>query len=173
MNRKIKRFNQTKGFTLIEIMVVIGVFGIIAAFTTNMFVSILRGSSKSQILAEVKQNGNYALSVMERMIRNARKIEVYDVSSITILNPDGGSTVFSCDPGQKIASNSASLISEQVLVGDCPNFIAVNEGISGLNPDTVTITFTLQEAGAKTRPEDKARVDFQTTVSLRNVEQDW
>ena len=62
---------KQKGFTIIEIVVVVGILGVIAVIGTNMFFTVIRGSNKSKNLTTVKQNGEYALSVMERMIRNS------------------------------------------------------------------------------------------------------
>lgn len=153
---------KKNGFTLIEILVVIGIFGILAVIGTSMFFSILKGSTKTRVLAEVKQNGNYAISVMGRMIRNAKSIESCPGSSITIENQDRDSTTFSCSGG-RVASNSAYLTSDKVAVTNCTNVFTCNLGVS---PNVVTIDFTLSQAMG-TRAEETAQVDFKTTVSLR------
>jgi len=164
---------KKNGFTLIEMMMVVGILGIIVVLGSGAFFSILRGSTKTKTLQMVKQNGDYAISVMERMIRNARALvsPVSDstVSSITIKNPDGGETTFSCegDPAT-IASNGASLLSSEVEVDDCANIFDVAVGQAGIKPAVVEINFTLTQAKTTNRPEEQAEVNFQTTVSLRN-----
>ncbi len=159
------------GFTLIEIVVVVGVLGIIVIFGASLFFTILRSSTKTRILAEVKQNGNFAMGVMERMIRNAKRIEGGG-ASITIVNPDNGVTVFSCEDigGElKLASNSASLVAEdKVRVNDCAGVFSVTFGEAGLNPDKVTIDFTLLQSGTPTRVEEQASINFRTKITLRN-----
>lgn len=160
------------GFTLIEILIVLGIFGVIAIIGVNMFFAILKGSAKTRILTEVKQNGNYALGVMERMVRNARNLESYTGNSITIVNLDGGKTTFACGDSDgnginDIASNEASLINDQVAVENCDNVFSVNPGELGIQPDEVAIDFTLTQAG-EGRGEEKASIDFKTTVTLRN-----
>lgn len=168
------------GFTLIEILVVVGILGIIAFIGTNMFFTILKGSTKTRVLAEVKQNGNYALGVMERMIRNARKIEECQVSAdhIKIQNPDEDWTDFLCcgspsliasESGGLTCSDSgienARLTSSNVQVS-CGTFISCTQATGG--PPVITINFTLSQLGSPPRPEEQARVDFGTTVTLRN-----
>jgi len=164
---------KKNGFTLIEVMIVVGILGIIAVVGSGAFFSILRSSTKTKTLQIVKQNGDYAISVMERMIRNARVVTdppiSSTVSSITIKNPDGGETTFSCegDP-PTIASNGASLLSNEVKVSDCDNIFEVTVGQAGVKPAVVKINFNLTQAKATNRPEEQAEVNFQTTVTLRN-----
>lgn len=155
------------GFTLIEILVATAILGIVAVVGVNMFFSILRGSTKTRVLAEVKQNGNYALNVMERTIRNAKSLESHSEASIEILNPDDESITFSCDDN-KIKMNGENLISDKVEVLNCAGFFTVVEGEEGVRPAEVTIDFRLKQAGTAARPEEQASVDFKTTVTLRN-----
>lgn len=64
------------GFTLIELLVVIGIMAVVGGVGTDLFVSILKGANKANVINEVKQNGNYALDIMERNIRNAKEAQL-------------------------------------------------------------------------------------------------
>jgi len=165
----LSRITNPKGFTLIEILVVIGILAIVALIGTNMFFTILKGSAKTRILAEVKQNGNYALNVMERMIRNGKITSSCgpNMSSIKILSADGEETEFACE-ADKISSNSASLTSSKVkpVSGTCD--FDCYEGEEGVSPDEVIIKFDLTQAETAARLEEQATVSFQTSVTLRN-----
>lgn len=167
MNYKLK-----KGFTLIELLVVIGSFGIIAVIASNMFFSILKGSTKTRVLSEVKQNGNYAISVMGRMIRSAKEITsscTSNMKTIKIKNPDKEETTFDLS-GPRIASISALgagyLTSNKVKIDTTKPYQFDCISSSDSLP-VVTIRFTLTQAGTAVRPEEEASVDFKTTVSLR------
>ena len=165
---------KKRGFTLIEILVVVGILAIIVVVGTTSFFNLLKGSTKTRTANMVKQNGDYAMGVMTRMIRNAREI-VLDpgeectsgMKEIEISNPDGGFTTFSCIDSP-ISSNSASLISNQVKVAngkcslDCQH-------TSIIEPDVVTINFTLSQAQEDVRPEEAVSIVFKTTVVLRNI----
>ena len=75
MNTKIvkdQKFNH--GFSLIEMLVVITVFAIIAALATTALALSIRGSKKSETAVEVKQNLDYALSVIGRNLQNSHAI---------------------------------------------------------------------------------------------------
>jgi len=170
------KMKGSKGFTLIEILVVIGVLAIIVVVGSMSFFNLLKGSMKTRTISLVKQNGDYALAIMERMIRKGEIIENTEapprecesgMSKLKISNPDGRETEFSCE-GDTISSNSASLISNQVKVanGNC-SFNCQRTSI--FEPDVVTINFTLSQAQTGVRPEEEASIVFKTTVVLRNI----
>ena len=106
-----------------------GVLVIAGAVAASVFFTSLRGSTKSRVEAKLKEKGQFAISVMERMIRNAEEIENISTrctsgegksgSEIRIVNRDRGTTIFSCDDERdEIASNSVTLVSD-VDVENC------------------------------------------------------
>lgn len=161
---------KTRGFTLIELLVAVGVMAIVGGLATIILFTTLRSASKSDVMVEVKQNGDYALSVMGRMIRNAKAVSVCTgaSNSLTITNPDDKVTTFTTqtiDSLVKISSNSGNfLTSDKVTVVGNINFTCTKPTNT---PPFITIRFSLSQSGTATRPEEKAQVDFQTTVSLR------
>ena len=162
-----------QGYTMIEILVVVGILGIIATMGSNMFFSILKGSAKTQILNQIKQNGDYALEVMERTIRGAATVVVtVDGDFLTVTNLGGDNIIFSCEEiggERKIASGGASLIGETVKVaGNCQDVFGVTPGIEGARPTVVQIDFKLTQVADTPRPEETAEMDFRTSVTLRN-----
>lgn len=181
----IPHFNQapkgrsSTGFTLIEVLVIVFLVGLIVIVGGNLFFSILKGASKTGITKEVKQNGDYALGVMERAIRNAQEIVQNSdgqtctsaMNKIKVKAVDGGETEFGCvseDGVAKIASGSGRLTGKNLTLGaTCPGSLSFScDEVSF--PPKVTISFTLSQKGTAGRPEEKAQISFQTTVSLRN-----
>ncbi len=69
--------NNQKGFTLIEILVVITIIGILTGITADIFIQIVRGSNKANVVTEIKQNGDNILNQLERAIRNAEEITAF------------------------------------------------------------------------------------------------
>lgn len=167
---------KKNGFTLIEMIVVVGLLSTIGLVASTVFFSTLKGGTKAEILKEVKQNGDFAISTMERVIRSALEVtstcEGSDLTSIEIFNPDHQSTIFDClweDDVAKIASNGAALTSETVTLGNsCPGSLSFNCQRSTNAPEVIKISFTLSQKGSPTRSEEKASVTFQTAVSLRS-----
>ena len=63
-----------KGFTLAELIVVIGVMAILGAIITDVFSRSLRGGNKAQIIASIKQNGTLALDLMDKVIKGSDQV---------------------------------------------------------------------------------------------------
>jgi len=172
-----------EGFTLIEILVVVFLFGIIMTISGALFSSVLRGSGKSEITKEVKQSGDYAMGMMERSIRNAKTVSgcsLVSSSSISMTDRDGFPTTFGCVFDNSLDVSSISLNSGALVnkltgnnvtlgiggTGGCPGDLSFTCN-NAVNPPQVTISFTLYQKGTSSKPEDQAKVKFQSTVSLR------
>ena len=178
-NKKMKTKKPNFGFTMIEILVVVGILGVIASVGSIMFFTTFRSSTKTKILSTVKQNGDYALSVMGRVIRDSQEViantEIPSrtcesgMKKIKVKRLNGSEAEFSCVEGPSgfIASNSAALTSSEVEVklNSC-YFDCTTEG--DFYPQNVVISFTLNQATLTTRLEEQAAIDFRTTVTLRN-----
>lgn len=67
------KFEHESGFTLVEVLVVIGVFATIGAIVSAILVSSLRGTNKTNAIITVKENGNRALFFIANTIRYAKK----------------------------------------------------------------------------------------------------
>jgi type II secretion system protein J len=74
------QYKMQRGFTLIELLVVITVVISITVVAGNIFYSSLRSNTKTQVSTDLKQKGDYALTIMERMIREAKTINSADCS---------------------------------------------------------------------------------------------
>ena len=163
------------GFTLIELLVVIGVVATVGTIVANLFFANLRAAAKTKALTEVKQNGDYALSVMERMIRNAKKIQLNTsgktcesgMSNLKILNSDGGTTEFICDAvNEQIASNSAFLTSDKLTLSTLSTCSFSCDQPAG-KPAVIDISFTLEKGNVSLGREFTAEASFHATVSAR------
>ncbi len=75
--------NKNNAFTLAEILVVMAITAVIGTVLVTIFTNTLRGSNKSQILSNIKQNGQAVLENMDKTIRGADNVVC--VSSKTLL----------------------------------------------------------------------------------------
>lgn len=63
-----------KGFSLIEVLVVIAMIALIGIVITELFFRSFLGSNKASIVSNIKQNGQSALEQMDKTIRGAEKV---------------------------------------------------------------------------------------------------
>lgn len=166
-------FSYQKGYSIFELLVVIMVFGILATVVSTAFVSTLRSSKKSEGIGRVKEEAEYTVAIIERLLRNAKSLNCSSSSGslISYVDERGVSANFQCagsSGAQYIASNSAStnnrLTSSDVTVTNCASVFACSQGTS--TPDSVTITLNLQYT--KTTEAEGAQTAFTTKILLRN-----
>ena len=172
-----------KGFTLIEMLVSAGIMALLSVVITQIFVATTRNSTKTEVLTDLRQNGTFALGIMERMIRSAKNISsTCDGSAdtaITITNQDNLETTFSCTMDvdlsiPRIASVSSEfgteyLTSKNYVLGtDCTSIIPPFTCTSGTNYPSVAISFQLQQKSDSASQYEKASETFETRVTLRN-----
>jgi len=66
-----------KGFSLIEVLVVIGILAIIGVITSTILTRSHRADVQSETLGKLKQNGEIAMKNMDETIRSAETIVCY------------------------------------------------------------------------------------------------
>ena len=166
---KIKNLKLRRGFTLIEMLVVVGIIAIMSTFLLNLMFTTIKSNAKSEIIKSVKQNGDYVLGVMGYFIRNSKTLDPADCtgSQFSVVMDDENETVFSCsgvgtDDGY-IASNSARMTGTKVTLSLC----SLTCSQTGNSAPAVSISFTLTNLSTATKKEDQASTNFSTTVSAR------
>lgn len=161
----IKDRRAQKGVSLLEILVVMTIFSVLAILATRGVLLTLRGSRKSDSLGRVRENMDYTLSVMERQLRNADDVACDTSTQISYQPKDGSSATFSCEDvgsGGYVASSSARLTNEEVDVSACS--FTCSAGESGV-PPSVSISLTGEDAN--TTGVEGSQVTTTTTIYLR------
>lgn len=113
-----------KGFTLVEIIVVMAIITVVGIMLTEIFYRSLRGSDKAAIIAVIKQNGQSVLENMDKTIRNSGNIvAICDKDSdgytdTIVINKDGLYTRYVFQKQIKLNTNADTngLISSDILV---------------------------------------------------------
>ena len=186
------KLTNNKGYTLIELLAVIVVMVTVGSIITSILVSALRGENKTNATTLVRQNGNYAITQMSKMIGYARSFEGlstdnvnFDTNCVPAAPPaptptptptqykyvrvssfDGGQTTFSCE-NNTIASNSSSLVdSVNLTVSNC-YFMCTQKDIR--SAPTIDINFTLTR-GSVGLFENQSAIPFETSVTFRNYD---
>ena len=168
MNKE-KIAKTVQGFSLLEILVVITVFSMLAILTTQAVILTLRGTKKSESLTKVRGNIDYSLAVIERNIRNADSIVECpntDQTIISYTDENGSITSFSCDSdsdGGYIASASGRLTSSEVDVTSC-SFVC-EDAVGETNP-AVTVSVSAQDAALSAL--EGGEITISTKIFLRS-----
>ena len=159
-----KLFCGLNGYTLVELLMVVSIFTVLALLTTMSLGMVLKSSKKSDSLVRVRSDIDYAMGVIEKNIRNAKSISCPSYSRVDYVSEFSNSTYFECSGGTNgyIASGSARLTSSDVLI-DCTNTIFTCS--AGL-VQKLEINLTGSYAGASNI--EGAQISSQTQVVLRN-----
>jgi prepilin-type N-terminal cleavage/methylation domain-containing protein len=124
------------GYTLVEMMVVVALLSVVGVAVVTMFLTTSRGGGKAGALAQVKQEGDYALTTMERYIHFAKSVEICDpsMSSLKIKWYEGASIIdveFDLDGGQ-IRRNATAITSSSKLTASNLLFNCTMDATSGV-----------------------------------------
>lgn len=165
-----------RGFSILEVIVMTALLGLVGVIASRIFFTTLRSSTRSRISENLKQKGDFALNLVEKMVRGASLIEDLDTvcdgenrDNLSIVSRDGFTTTFECsEVNAQIASQSAqpTILLDNVTGIDCSRFINCDFGSGGSLG--VTIDFTLTEGEPEALPHEKSEINFKTQVTLRN-----
>lgn len=157
-----------KGVSLIEILIVVAIFAVLGLLISRVILTTLRGSNRSDSLVKVRDNLDYALSVMERQIRNADSVSPCpnpDPTRVDFRDSNGIAAYFACTnvgPSGYVASGSARLTSDQVAITACS---LTCTPAAGRVPPSVDIS--LEARGANQTGVERAMVTIATKIFLR------
>lgn len=173
-----------KGFTLIEVIVVIAVIGMIIPAIFSVIVAILQQELKIYQLSEVKRQGDYALAIIESTIKtNAVSINDAGTGGNEVCadaGESGNADYFRDEQGNwfrftvsnsRIASGSSivnatgEITKSNVVV---TNFSLTCARPNGAAPAIINVQFTVSAGGSSTRQEERASITYRTKLKLRN-----
>lgn len=189
-------FKNDKGYTLVELLAVIMILITTGTIITGILVTSLRSGNKGNTINDIRQNGNYVMSQMSKMIAYSMEFKGVSTDGLTyttdctvsvtppteykyikILSFDQGETVFSCNdqlasPPNTIASKSASaaeglsLINVSRMQINSCKFYCSQTNRSA--SPKIDINFTITANTPSLFSENMSTISFQTSVTPRN-----
>lgn len=140
--------NSKKGYTLIELMLVIALLALTAGVTGDIIISLIRSYSKTQVANEIEQNANFVSLKLEKELRNAAKV----------VSASGNSVYFNDSQNNLICYNLSSGVMQRALdstVGatSCnSNYVDLtnNDVVGGVTVTCPSGCFT--QVGVSTKP---------------------
>jgi prepilin-type N-terminal cleavage/methylation domain-containing protein len=171
---------RKSGFTLVELLVVIGVSAVVGTVVLGFFVSTLTGRAKAQARAHVQEQARFAMERMVYEIRRARGIEVtsdFDVDlsdnasytlDLDMSTAGRDPTTFAVSAGVltiKQGSGSAvDLTSNDVEV---TNLTFNNRTTANNRSHDITITLTVHKADPSGQGSGDIFYTLQSSVEIR------
>jgi len=189
-----------KGYTLIEILVAVGIFTILIAAPTGFFVGSLRGQLKTLASQKLLDNTSYTLEYISRSLRMAKKELSADPLTACLL--EGGTILYGhnyqitrggnglkfinykneCqeffldenDHRLKESKNGAApvaLTAEDLEITSLTGLKFKLSGESQADTDQPRVTLFLKIKGGKGQMEElQPLIKIQTTISQRNLD---
>lgn len=167
-----KKYIYQNGFTLVELIIAIGVFAVISISIATILINTLRGANKTNTLAGLRQNGNTLLTQMTRDIRSAVALQLPATcdatpqSTIQITTIDNVQKSYVCANNNIVDANNVSLLDASIVTTTSCTFSCSE--VPGENP-VATIDFTLQNATGGKMAERSGLVEFKSSVIMRNI----
>lgn len=158
------------GFTLVELLLYMGLFMILLVVFLQLFSSILDVSLESQSTSAVTTDGKYILTRLAYDIQNATSI----VTPANVGDTRSSLEIISNGTDEDFVLSNNNLILNNISANTFDSLNSVETKVSNLsftrlgntsNKPTITISFTLTSTATRTSgPETK---NFTTTIGLR------
>lgn len=134
------------GFTLIEIIMTVGVLGVLFATAVALFLRTFRAGGKTGSIISIEQNAQLSINIIDRLIKNAQAVNSAcpaTTTSLILTNADGYQTTISLildDEVSRIASNSTPISTPEVEVSNLSFTCAKEDGV----PEQIDVSFDIE-----------------------------
>ena len=164
-----------KAFTLVEILVYIGIFFLVITIIISFVFWLVRSNTKLKVMREALDNANRVMEIITYETKGAKSIYTPTTSSnqlsleTTNYLSEGEETTYIdfylCDSAlclKKESQNPVVLTSDSVEITN----LVFTRIVSG-QADSIQIDLTVNYKNPADRPEYRALVDLTSTASLR------
>jgi len=113
---------KAKGFTLVEMLVVIALFAGLAVLVGSMVGSSMKGTKKSESAMKVRAELENAVSIFERSLRGAKKgsVNCSSNTAISFIDQDELNTTFVCSGSPPVLKkNYIDLVGPDLSLTKC------------------------------------------------------
>ena len=124
-----------KGYSLIEILVVLTVFALMATLATQSVLLTIRSSRKAEASIKARENLENAVSVIERQIRSAKSVTGTSSTRVDFVDSLGVASYFEC-------RNLGAATNGYIAWG------APATNLTGANIDLTTCTFLVDPSAS-------------------------
>ncbi len=164
------RLPARQGFTLLELLMFVGLVGLILVGITQVLGATLAGSGKSQGMQQVKQNGQFAMSTISRLLRQANSVTACAAGQLDFSILESGTTAtyrFETNSSRirKTYNGVLSWVTDDGVEVTGFNCSLTSPG-SG-QPAIANLSFNVSKPGLSVE-SIIANINFKDSISLRN-----
>lgn len=159
--------NVKNGFTLIEVLIYIGLYSIIMGGAVVAAYAIFESSAHNQTKAMVEEEGNFLAGKIDWALSKAQSASVAG-DTLTVVMFDGTIIPISIAGGNMYAGGSGTALNNSntsvSAIPGVPYFVRTTATADGINPERVVASFRLSSRTSDGFPFSE---DFSTAKYLR------
>lgn len=152
-----------QGFSLIEILVVVGIFAVLAVVATQATILSLGGAKKSENVIAVRENLEFAASVVERRVRNAKSMNCVGATVLNYVGQDNKNYSFTC-ASDYLEADGGRVTSDEIILTSCSFSCTDGDELKGIPPKVSVNFLGVSAVGAD---KEVSSASISTTVVLR------
>ena len=174
-----------KGFTLVELLLVVALTSLAVGVTGDILVTLIRGYNKSKVITEIEQNANFVSQKLNKELRNATQIDQLDPAGaspplqgetgdeITFIDRDGILINYKVENGIMTRNYDGGGDSALTL-NSPPNGVTVSCPTTCFtlledSPQVVQISLRIEQAGSPSTVVFKGDISIEDTVVIRDT----
>lgn len=165
-------YKRQTGFTIIELIIYIGVIGLVLTAVTVFGVDLIKSKNKTELLRETQENARYIMSRLSYDIRWSNRIIGLEEGEI-IIETNEGEIKYYLDQGallnQAVFVEKNGLISQ--LTSDAVNIDSLQFTKTTGSCEAVSVEIEVTGYPVSSRAENNVNFRLQTTASPRSCEQ--
>jgi prepilin-type N-terminal cleavage/methylation domain-containing protein len=167
---KSQRYKVQRGFTLVELLIYIGMLSILFTVLTQIFGSILDAQLESEATSSVQQDGRFILSRLTYDTRRAQAIVIPAAlgsqSTSLQLTISGVNYTYGLSGGNLELTNNLGInaINSGETTVSGLNFTRIGNSVVNAK-NTIQIEYTV--TSKVVRPKGQETKDFKTTIGIR------
>lgn len=167
---------SNKGFTLVELLLVVTLIAISVGLTNDVLISLVRSYSKTQVKSEIEQQANFAALKMQKELRGAQNVQLNTSSRLYFCPADSSCTgwlsLYQVDSNVLYTGTISTRYPLTYRSTTGLNGVNVTCGASGcfriLNSNPTVIGIDMIFSSASTTNAYKGTVHIRDTIVVRN-----
>ncbi|MEK7123536.1 MAG: prepilin-type N-terminal cleavage/methylation domain-containing protein [Patescibacteria group bacterium] len=162
-----------KGFTLLELIVAIGVFSAVISASTGIFLSTLTAQRKAIALQNIQDNIRFAVESMAKEIRTGKTFSANpERTQLNFINAAGASVVYrlsgtAIERSQDNGTTFLPITADNIEVSGLKFYLSGEAESDGLQPK---ITITAKTRAKNVKIAEQSEMYLETTISAREIQ---